>query len=560
MCLTNIKYNNLIKRLPLLVLLSFMVSCGGSDDSHHPAASPSLAISSPAVTTTTDNATIVWTSTIETTHIVEYGEVSGNYTLSTVQSATPMTSHIVELDGLLENQTYYYRVKNFSDSYPTVTSGEFSFTTATGIQVINLSSTTTTATATISWDTNVGTLHQLEYGTTAGNYVYALPFSTVASTSHSVNLSGLDPNTTYYYRATSVYPDFSDVVSRESSFTTASETPPTLIQKMRSIWIVGGLSGNTISTPILQVDIYDPLTNTWYPAITSLPTPVSFAAVASVQGKIYVIGGYGINGNVSATNQEYDVVTDTWTYRSAVNFQPRSNVTAAVVGTKIFVLGGTTAAYNAVFSASTNTQCFNTATGDWALGLTAFGAATADRISISYGEVVSNFGGRTTGLAAGLTTTHDGYSVIANSLTTGVTEVTLTGTARTGMAQALYDSGNGTVRMLTAGGVSTFAGTATCHLFNGITAYTSTAQFRYLEQPFAAPAVWQAGPDLPASLSYGAGVVNNGNFFVFGGTSVFPPFARDTVYEINAESMGVWSSRPTMPVGRYGHSAVSIDQ
>ena len=297
------------------------------------------------------------------------------------------------------------------------------------------------------------------------------------------------------------------------------------------------------------------------PAVTTLPTPVSFAAVSSVQGKIYVIGGYDINGNVSATNQEYNVATDTWTYRSAVNYQPRSNVNAAVVGTKIFILGGTTAAYNAVFSASTNTQCFNTASGDRALGLTAFGAATADRMSISYGEVVSNFGGRTTGLAAGLTTTHDGYSVIANSLTTGVTEVTLlTGIARTGMAQAIYASGNGTVRILIAGGVSTFAGTSKCHLFNGITAYTSTNQFRYLEHPFAAPAVWGTGPDLPSSLSYGAGVVNNGKFFVFGGTSTFPPSAHDTLYEINPDSMGVWASLPTMPVGRYGHGAVSIDQ
>jgi hypothetical protein len=200
---------------------------------------------------------------------VEYGTISGVYTFSTVLTSTPSILHIENLDGLQRNQTYYYRVVNFTDGYPDVISNEYSFTTTTPIQISNLS--------------------------------FAVAATTIESTVHSILLSGLNPDTTYYYKVANIYSDFSDGVSTGSSFTTSPETSPTLTQKMRSICIVGGLSGGTIGTTISQVDIYDPVLDIWYPAVTNLPTPVSFAAVASVQGKIYVIGGYEINGNVSVT-------------------------------------------------------------------------------------------------------------------------------------------------------------------------------------------------------------------------------------------------------------------
>jgi hypothetical protein len=145
-------------------------------------------------------------------------------------------------------------------------------------------------------------------------------------------------------------------------------------------------------------------------------------------------------------------------------------------------------------------------------------------------------------------------------LTTGITEVALTGTARAGMAYGIYDSCNGITRMFIAGGITTFAGTSTCHLFNGISSYTSTNQFLYLEHPFAAPATWQVGPALPLNASYRAKVVVNGKFYVCSGTSAFPSSALTSLYEIDVRDLGAWVSRSTMPTGRYGHQMLVIDQ
>ena len=57
-------------------------------------------------------------------------------------------------------------------------------------------------TATITWDTNEASTSRVDYGTSAGalNQSETSPGLT---TSHSIQLTGLAPNTTYYYRVTS---------------------------------------------------------------------------------------------------------------------------------------------------------------------------------------------------------------------------------------------------------------------------------------------------------------------------------------------------------------------
>lgn len=71
--------------------------------------------------------------------------------------------------------------------------------------------------------------------------------------------------------------------------------------------------------PLSNVEVYDPLTNSWAPR-ASMPTPKSGAAAAVVDGKIYVFGGYTAYGNggspATTAHEVYDPVMNTWNTRA----------------------------------------------------------------------------------------------------------------------------------------------------------------------------------------------------------------------------------------------------
>lgn len=70
------------------------------------------------------------------------------------------------------------------------------------------------------------------------------------------------------------------------------------------------------ASPVREIDFFDPVTSTWYPSATSIPTPRVFANVVSHKNKIYVIGGMekqGINYVTSKKTEVYDPYLDQWT-------------------------------------------------------------------------------------------------------------------------------------------------------------------------------------------------------------------------------------------------------
>ena len=85
------------------------------------------------------------------------------------------------------------------------------------------------------------------------------------------------------------------------------------------------------------VEIYDPDTGSWTTG-TPLPTARSSAAVAAINGKIFVAGGF--NGEILGTLDIYDPVTDTWS-RGADMPVARSDASAVAAGGKLYVIGGT---------------------------------------------------------------------------------------------------------------------------------------------------------------------------------------------------------------------------
>ena len=181
---------------------------------------------------TESGAVISWTTNVNATGNMEYGTSPGIYTDSAPTPAditADNTSHAMILSGLSANITYYYRVKS-DDGTGDTTSAEHSFKTkAFTISGVTAASITTNS-ATITWNTNVATTSNVEYGldTSYGSTAPMSADTTADSTIHIVVLSGLSPNTTYHYRVKSKDASSNEVVSADHAFTTQPDMPPVI--------------------------------------------------------------------------------------------------------------------------------------------------------------------------------------------------------------------------------------------------------------------------------------------------------------------------------------------
>jgi len=77
------------------------------------------------------------------------------------------------------------------------------------------------------------------------------------------------------------------------------------------IYVAGGRTGSAPGeNPVRTLLIYDVASDTWcYGA--DLPFNVSDASAIVFDNKIYLFGGFDVNGNVLNTVLVYDIVTDT---------------------------------------------------------------------------------------------------------------------------------------------------------------------------------------------------------------------------------------------------------
>jgi phosphodiesterase/alkaline phosphatase D-like protein len=79
----------------------------------------------------------------------------------------------------------------------------------------------TTKKATITWTTDRNSDSKIQYGTKSGEYGDVEPSNSAQTTAHSIQLTGLNPGTTYYYKAKWTDEDGNTGISEEKSFTTA---------------------------------------------------------------------------------------------------------------------------------------------------------------------------------------------------------------------------------------------------------------------------------------------------------------------------------------------------
>ncbi|MFZ2188032.1 MAG: fibronectin type III domain-containing protein, partial [Candidatus Moraniibacteriota bacterium] len=170
---------------------------------------PPQILTGPTATPTNNAASITWTTDEIADSYIEYGETI-SYGSVFGLSATG-TDHSVTLPETLSGSTpYHYRVRTRDIAGNLFLSGDFNFTTTAGgditsptISAVNSTSITSTS-ATITFTTNENSSSYIDYGTTQNVYTKTTGNSADATMSHTVNLTSLTPNTTYYYRVRSV--------------------------------------------------------------------------------------------------------------------------------------------------------------------------------------------------------------------------------------------------------------------------------------------------------------------------------------------------------------------
>lgn len=174
------------------------------------------------------NVTLTWTAPTyqgagNLTYLI-YRSTDGT-TFSSVGS----TSGLSYVDNTPASRLYYYKVYT-KDGANAISSGTNAvsitptgkWTTPPSLESGPTAGNITTKRATITWSTSRTSDSKVQYGTTSGSYGEVEPSNSSQVTSHSIQLTGLNPGTTYYYRAKWTDEDGNTGTSEEKSFTTAS--------------------------------------------------------------------------------------------------------------------------------------------------------------------------------------------------------------------------------------------------------------------------------------------------------------------------------------------------
>ncbi len=210
------------------------------------------AVSTPLISSS--GATVSWTTNEASDSQVEYGLTTA-YGNSTALNTSLVTSHSQSLSGLSASALYHYRVKSRDGAGNLAVSGDFTFTTLSSadtappvISKVSASSITSSS-ANVIWTTDEVSDSQVEYGPTSA-YGKSTGRSPRLLTSHSRNLTGLNPGTLYHYRVKSRDAAGNLAVSGDFTFTTLSsaDTAPPVISKVAASSITSSSANVTWTT------------------------------------------------------------------------------------------------------------------------------------------------------------------------------------------------------------------------------------------------------------------------------------------------------------------------
>ncbi|HET9517622.1 MAG TPA: PQQ-dependent sugar dehydrogenase, partial [Actinoplanes sp.] len=179
------------------------------------------AVQATSITSTT--ATITWTTNEASDSRVAYG-TTASYG-ATANDPMAVTNHSVQLTGLSQNTTYHYQARSKDAAGNEAASADFTFTTAASDTTPPVLSAVQAApgstSATITWTSNEPATSQVLYSTDT-SFGSATPETATRQTAHSVQLTGLQSNTTYNYRVRSKDAAGNTATSGDLTFTTTA--------------------------------------------------------------------------------------------------------------------------------------------------------------------------------------------------------------------------------------------------------------------------------------------------------------------------------------------------
>ncbi len=188
---------------------------------------------------TTSGATVTWSTDAAANTQLAYGTTAALGTLTPLQAALT-NSHGVVLAGLNAGTTYYFGAQSTGANGATGYSNILSFTTggtpSTPIPapaILNVQSTVTNSSATITWITDEASSSQVNYGATT-TYTLSSTLDPTLLTSHSVTLNGLAPGTAYNFDVMSANSSGSSSTSPNFTFQTTGSAPAPVISNVAS--------------------------------------------------------------------------------------------------------------------------------------------------------------------------------------------------------------------------------------------------------------------------------------------------------------------------------------
>lgn len=170
--------------------------------------------------------------------------------------------------------------------------------------ISNVNANANSSTATVTWDTNESSDSRVYYGTISNNYT-ASTSSLVSTTTHSLNLTGLEDYTDYYFVVVSKDALNNYSTSTESSFTTTDGTAPSVsITSPVSGEVSGTFSINATATDNQSVDSVKFYINTTKIGSTDTSSPygVSFDSTTKINGSytLYAVAE-DVAGNIATS-------------------------------------------------------------------------------------------------------------------------------------------------------------------------------------------------------------------------------------------------------------------
>ncbi|MDH5685623.1 MAG: fibronectin type III domain-containing protein, partial [Hadesarchaea archaeon] len=288
---------------------------------------------------TYDSATITWDTDELSDSVVKYGTTTPPGL--TESDATMVTAHSIILTDLSASTTYYYEVQSTDPSSNTAVDDNngsyYTFTTAapdtTPPTIENVASSNVTKnSATITWDTDEIADSLVKYGTSPGNYTDN-KYDSAYVTSHSIGLTDLTENTTYYYVVKSTDPSNNSSESSEYSFTTL-EAGATVMHVHYITMFLAKLGVNT--NALAEVKIVDAEDNPVGDATVyghwENATSDSDSGITDANGVVdkYSLQSDSIKNAPSGTTFTFvidNVTKDEWTYDPEANVETQDSIT-----------------------------------------------------------------------------------------------------------------------------------------------------------------------------------------------------------------------------------------